>query len=39
VTRSSDVTMLAGGVMTPGRGKGGDDTSWANMNLTGMMGV
>jgi hypothetical protein len=29
------VTTSAGGEMTPRRGKGGEDTSWADANLTG----
>jgi hypothetical protein len=27
--------MLAGGEVIPGRGKGGEDASWAEANLTG----
>jgi hypothetical protein len=27
--------MSAGGEATPGRGKGGDDTSWTDTNFTG----
>jgi hypothetical protein len=33
MARYISVTMLARGETTPGRGKGGDDTSWANTNL------
>jgi hypothetical protein len=32
--RHSDVVTSAGGEPTPGRGKGGDNTDWANANLT-----
>jgi hypothetical protein len=30
-----DVVTSAGGEATSGKGKGGDDVSWANANLTG----
>jgi hypothetical protein len=35
VTRCGSVTMSIGGEVAPGRGKGGDDASWADANLTG----
>jgi hypothetical protein len=35
VTRCDDVGMSAGGEAALGMGKGGDDASWANVNLTG----
>jgi hypothetical protein len=35
VTRCDDVRMSAGGEAALGMGKGGDDASWANVNLTG----
>jgi hypothetical protein len=35
VTCCGGVTTSAGGEMTPRRGKGGEDTSWADVNLTG----
>jgi hypothetical protein len=35
VTRCDDVGMSAGGEAALGMGKGGDNTSWANVNLTG----
>jgi hypothetical protein len=34
VTRHSDVVTSARGEPTPGRGKEGDNTDWANANLT-----
>jgi hypothetical protein len=34
VTRHSGVMMLTEGEVTPGRGKGGDNVSWADANLT-----
>jgi hypothetical protein len=34
VTRCGGVTTSAGGEATPGRGKGGDDANWADVNLT-----
>jgi hypothetical protein len=34
MTRRGDVTTSTGGDVTPGRGKGGDDASWADANLT-----
>jgi hypothetical protein len=36
VTRCSDVAMSARGEAVPGRGKGGDDISWADANLYGL---
>jgi hypothetical protein len=35
MTRRGGVMTSVGGEMTPGRGKGGDNTSWADANLTG----
>jgi hypothetical protein len=35
VTRRGSVTMSAGGEAASGRGKGGDNVSWADANLTG----
>jgi hypothetical protein len=35
VTRRDGVMMLAGGEVASGRGKGGDNVSWTNTNLTG----
>jgi hypothetical protein len=35
VTRHGGMVISVGGEMTPRRGKGGDDASWANENLTG----
>jgi hypothetical protein len=35
VTRRSSVTTSAGGEAAPERGKGGDNASWADVNLTG----
>jgi hypothetical protein len=35
VTQHDSVVVSAGGEATPGRGKGGDDVSWADVNLTG----
>jgi hypothetical protein len=34
VTRCDSVTTSAGGEAASGRGKGGDDTSWADVNLS-----
>jgi hypothetical protein len=34
VTQCGDVVISVGGDATPGRGKGGDDASWADVNLT-----
>jgi hypothetical protein len=34
VTRRGGVTTSAGGEAAPGRGKGGDNASWADVNLT-----
>jgi hypothetical protein len=34
VTWCDGVTTSAGGEAAPKKGKGGDDTSWANVNLT-----
>jgi hypothetical protein len=34
VIRCGSMTMVVGGEVAPGRGKGGDDASWADMNLT-----
>jgi hypothetical protein len=34
MTRRGSVTTLAGKEATPGRRKGGDDASWADVNLT-----
>jgi hypothetical protein len=34
VIRRGGVATSAGGEATPGREKGGDDTSWADVNLT-----
>jgi hypothetical protein len=36
MTHRSGVMTSAGGEVTSGRGKGGDNTSWADANLTGM---
>jgi hypothetical protein len=36
VTRRGDMTTLTGGGVTPGGGKGGDDASWVDPNLTGL---
>jgi hypothetical protein len=35
VTRRSSVVMLAKGGVASGKGKGGHNASWADMNLTG----
>jgi hypothetical protein len=35
VTQRDGMAMSAGGEVPPGRGKGGDDASWADANLTG----
>jgi hypothetical protein len=35
MTRRDGVTTSAGGEAAPGRGKGGDDVSWADTDLTG----
>jgi hypothetical protein len=35
VTRCGGVTMLIGGKVAPGRGKVGDDVSWADANFIG----
>jgi hypothetical protein len=35
VTRRGGVTTSVGGEVAPGKGKGGDDTSWVDVNLTG----
>jgi hypothetical protein len=35
VIRHDGLATLAGGEAAPGRVKGGDDTSWADANLTG----
>jgi hypothetical protein len=35
MTRCDGVTTLARGEVPPWRGKGGEDASWADMNLTG----
>jgi hypothetical protein len=35
VTRFGGVVMSTGEEATPGREKGGDDTSWADTNFTG----
>jgi hypothetical protein len=35
MTRCDGMAMSARGEMAPGRGKGGDDASWRDMNLTG----
>jgi hypothetical protein len=35
VTQHSGMTMLDRGEVAPGRGKGEDDASWADVNLTG----
>jgi hypothetical protein len=35
VTRCDGVTTSAGGDAALGRGKGGDDANWDDMNLTG----
>jgi hypothetical protein len=34
VTRRDNVTTSVGGEVTPVRGKGGDDASWDDINLT-----
>jgi hypothetical protein len=34
VTQRDEMTTLAGGEAPPGRGKRGDDASWADTNLT-----
>jgi hypothetical protein len=34
MTQCSGMVMLAGGEMVSGRGKGGDNASWADANLT-----
>jgi hypothetical protein len=36
VTRCGDVATLAGGEAATERGKGGNDASWADANLTGL---
>jgi hypothetical protein len=36
VTWRDAMTMSAGGEMVVGRGKGGDDTSWTDINFTGL---
>jgi hypothetical protein len=36
MTWRDSVATLAGGEATLGRGKGGDDASWADTNLTGL---
>jgi hypothetical protein len=36
VTRCDSVTMLVGGEAAPRKGKGADDASWTDTNLTGM---
>jgi hypothetical protein len=36
VTRLNDVTTSTGGETAPERGKGGDDGSWDDVNLTGL---
>jgi hypothetical protein len=33
MTRHDDVMTSTGGEAAPGRGKGGDDVSWADVNL------
>jgi hypothetical protein len=35
VTRRGGVATSIGGEVTPGRGKGGDEVSWTDANLTG----
>jgi hypothetical protein len=35
MTWCSGVMMSAGGEVAPGRGKGGDNTCWADANLSG----
>jgi hypothetical protein len=35
MTQHDGVVTSAGGEAPPGRGKGGDDASWADANLTG----
>jgi hypothetical protein len=35
VTQHGGMTMLDRGEVAPGRGKGEDDASWADVNLTG----
>jgi hypothetical protein len=35
VTRCGGMTTSVGGEVAPGRGKGEDNVSWANANLTG----
>jgi hypothetical protein len=35
VTRRGGVTTSVGGEVAPGKGKGGDDASWVDVNLTG----
>jgi hypothetical protein len=37
VTRYDSVATSDGGEAAPGRGKGGDDVSWANINLIGLI--
>jgi hypothetical protein len=36
MTQHGGVMMSAGGGAAPRRGKGGDDTSWADADLTGL---